>query len=100
STHSSSINICPLRYFEDVTATVSELRDKVQDILRDTWCLTGRCYREVERRRGGADVAVSHKNICRAGDSDTCLFGYNNKSWSLDCYVNCYTFYHSTTFLL
>ncbi|MEQ2262669.1 hypothetical protein XENORESO_018858 [Xenotaenia resolanae] len=34
STHSSSINIRPLRYFEDVTAAVSELRDKLEDILR------------------------------------------------------------------
>ncbi|XP_016522454.1 tripartite motif-containing protein 16-like [Poecilia formosa] len=35
STHSSSINIRPLRHFEDVTAAVTELRDKLQDVLRD-----------------------------------------------------------------
>ncbi|XP_045907881.1 tripartite motif-containing protein 16-like [Micropterus dolomieu] len=45
STDSSSINIRPLRYFEDVTAAVSEVRDKLQDALSEKWTdisLTGR----------------------------------------------------------
>ncbi|XP_061588865.1 tripartite motif-containing protein 16-like [Cololabis saira] len=37
STHSSSISIRALRYFQDVTAAVSEVRGQLQDILRDTW---------------------------------------------------------------
>ncbi|XP_039671009.1 tripartite motif-containing protein 16-like isoform X2 [Perca fluviatilis] len=37
SESTSSIDIRPLRYIEDVTAAVSEVRDKLQDVLRDTW---------------------------------------------------------------
>ncbi|XP_041642908.1 tripartite motif-containing protein 16-like [Cheilinus undulatus] len=36
-THSSSIHIRPLRYFEDVTVAVSAVRDKLQDVLTQTW---------------------------------------------------------------
>ncbi|XP_038129192.1 tripartite motif-containing protein 16-like [Cyprinodon tularosa] len=37
STPSAAIDIRPLRRWEDVTAALSELRDKLQDILRDIW---------------------------------------------------------------
>ncbi|XP_044224530.1 E3 ubiquitin/ISG15 ligase TRIM25-like [Thunnus albacares] len=170
STDSSSINIRPLRYFEDVTAAVSELRDQLQDVLREKWTnisltvtevdvllpqpepktraeflkysreitldpntantyvllcegnrkakmnqprsysrhpdrftywrqvlsresLTGRCYWEVEWRGEGVRVAVAYKSIRRAGDSDECRFGRNNKSWALHCDSNNYEFW-------
>ncbi|XP_065809365.1 tripartite motif-containing protein 16-like [Labrus bergylta] len=171
STHSSSIKIRPLRYFEDVTAAVSEVRDKLQDVLREKWTyisqtvtevdvllsepkpepktraeffkyscditldpntahtqlllsdenrkvtlmstnqsysshpdrftgrwqvlskesLMGRCYWEVELRED-VYVAVTYKNISRAGRSDECGFGRNDKSWALDYYNNRYYF--------
>uniref|UniRef100_A0A3B5B3K3 B30.2/SPRY domain-containing protein n=1 Tax=Stegastes partitus TaxID=144197 RepID=A0A3B5B3K3_9TELE len=46
--------------------------------------LTGRCYWEVEWN-GEVDIAVSYRGIRRKGNSDDCMFGGNNQSWSLDC---------------
>ncbi|XP_059205844.1 tripartite motif-containing protein 16-like [Centropristis striata] len=37
SESTSSIQIRPLRYFDHVTAAVSRVRDKLQDVLRDKW---------------------------------------------------------------
>ncbi|XP_035847513.1 tripartite motif-containing protein 16-like [Sander lucioperca] len=37
SQSTSSIHICPLSCFEDLTASVSEVRDKLQDVLREKW---------------------------------------------------------------
>ncbi|XP_028428558.1 protein NLRC3 [Perca flavescens] len=46
--------------------------------------LTGRCYWEVERR-GRVEISVSYRGIRRRGDSDDCVFGGNDQSWSLVC---------------
>ncbi|XP_035854998.1 uncharacterized protein LOC118494665 [Sander lucioperca] len=46
--------------------------------------LTGRCYWEVERR-GRVDISVSYRGISRRGNSDDCVFGRNDQSWSLFC---------------
>uniref|UniRef100_A0AAZ1X936 B30.2/SPRY domain-containing protein n=1 Tax=Oreochromis aureus TaxID=47969 RepID=A0AAZ1X936_OREAU len=56
------------------------------DVCHQLLCrngLTGRCYWEVEWR-GRADISVSYRRIRRKGNSDDCLFGRNDQSWSLD----------------
>ncbi|XP_058480587.1 tripartite motif-containing protein 16-like [Solea solea] len=175
STH-SSINVRPLRHFEDVTAAVAKLRGQLQDVLSKTWTnislavaevdvlltepepepktraeffrysqeikldpntantqlllsegnrnvtvmnkyqsyphhtdrftgyhqvlskesLTGRCYWEVKwTGRGGVRVAVTYKNIRRSGSPES-VFGYNDKSWALDCDQNSCEFVHNS----
>ncbi|KAM6893428.1 NLR family CARD domain-containing protein 3-like isoform 3-T3 [Xenentodon cancila] len=46
--------------------------------------LTGRCYWEVQWS-GGVFISVSYRRIRRKGDSDDCVFGRNDHSWSLNC---------------
>ncbi|XP_034541632.1 tripartite motif-containing protein 16-like [Notolabrus celidotus] len=170
----SSIKTRPLRYFEGVTTAVSEVREQLQELLREKWTsvsqavaevdallseppepktrtdflrysrrvtldpntankwlllsdgnrratvklqhqsypnhpdrftwwfqvlsresLSGRCYWEGEWSGGGVCVAVAYKNISREGGSDDCLFGFNDKSWRLDCIDNSYNFMYN-----
>uniref|UniRef100_A0AAZ1XHA8 NACHT domain-containing protein n=1 Tax=Oreochromis aureus TaxID=47969 RepID=A0AAZ1XHA8_OREAU len=49
--------------------------------------LTGRSYWEVEWR-GDICISVSYRRIRRKGNSDDCVFGQNDQSWSLDCSDN------------
>ncbi|XP_048051672.1 NACHT, LRR and PYD domains-containing protein 3-like [Megalobrama amblycephala] len=45
--------------------------------------LTGRCYWEAEWSKD-TEISVTYKGISRKGLSD-CWFGFNDKSWSLNC---------------
>ncbi|XP_028254307.1 NACHT, LRR and PYD domains-containing protein 12-like [Parambassis ranga] len=56
--------------------------------------LTGRCYWEVERR-GWVYISVSYRRIRRKGNSDDCMFGGNNQSWSLSCSGHGYSVCHN-----
>ena len=56
---------------------------------------SGRCYWEAEWSGSGADIAVAYKSIKRKGGSNDSLFGYNDKSWSLECSGNSYSARHN-----
>ncbi|XP_030293145.1 tripartite motif-containing protein 16-like [Sparus aurata] len=56
--------------------------------------LTGRCYWEV-KWSGTVYIATAYKNISRTGTWTKCVFGYNDKSWSLICNSGGYRFRHN-----
>ncbi|XP_071185081.1 tripartite motif-containing protein 16-like [Salvelinus alpinus] len=56
--------------------------------------LSGRCYWEVECHRKTV-TAVSYKDISRIGFVNDSRFGYNDKSWGLECSSNGYRFRHN-----
>ncbi|XP_058607704.1 tripartite motif-containing protein 16-like isoform X2 [Onychostoma macrolepis] len=57
--------------------------------------LTGCCYWETEWSGDNADISVSYKGINRKGVREDCMFGWNDKSWSLDCSDNRFTVWHN-----
>ncbi|CAM4419005.1 unnamed protein product [Leuciscus chuanchicus] len=56
--------------------------------------LTGRCYWEAEWSGYNTEISVSYKGIKRTGVSD-CMFGQNEKSWSLRCSDHRLTVWHN-----
>ncbi|XP_055777946.1 tripartite motif-containing protein 16-like [Salvelinus fontinalis] len=55
--------------------------------------LSGGCYWEVEWSGVYVITTVSYKDISRTERDN--IFGFNNKSWSLQCYNGCYWFRHN-----
>ncbi|XP_052390341.1 NACHT, LRR and PYD domains-containing protein 3-like [Carassius gibelio] len=57
--------------------------------------LTGRCYWETEWSGDDAGISVSYKGINRKGGESDCVFGCNDKSWSLYCFNNSFSVQHN-----
>ncbi|XP_051730872.1 NACHT, LRR and PYD domains-containing protein 12-like isoform X2 [Ctenopharyngodon idella] len=56
--------------------------------------LTGRCYWEAEWSKR-AVISVTYKGISRKGERHDCMFGLNDKSWSLNCSDKRFTVCHN-----
>ncbi|XP_060743653.1 tripartite motif-containing protein 16-like [Tachysurus vachellii] len=63
-----------------------------QVLCKESLC--GRCYWEVEWSGMGVDISVSFNNIRRKGRLNSCLFGRNSQSWSLQCFSFSHCFWH------
>ncbi|XP_036419641.1 NACHT, LRR and PYD domains-containing protein 3-like, partial [Colossoma macropomum] len=57
--------------------------------------VTGRCYWEAEWSGREAEIAITYKTISRKGDGYDCVFGLNEKSWSLLCSNDRYIVWHN-----
>ncbi|XP_067236256.1 NACHT, LRR and PYD domains-containing protein 12-like [Chanodichthys erythropterus] len=57
--------------------------------------LTGRCYWEAEWSGNDAVISVTYEGISRKGGREECLFGLNDKSWSLFCSDGGLSVYHN-----
>ncbi|XP_059361622.1 NACHT, LRR and PYD domains-containing protein 12-like isoform X1 [Carassius carassius] len=68
--------------------------DVLQVLCRESVC--GRCYWEIEWSGDyGVWISVSYKSISRKGRGEECEFGRNDKSWSLICTPDSYSFRHN-----
>ncbi|XP_060753866.1 tripartite motif-containing protein 16-like isoform X2 [Neoarius graeffei] len=54
----------------------------------------GRCYWDVEWS-GSVFISVSYKEISRKGRGKECVFGFNSRSWSLQCSSSSVLFRHN-----
>ncbi|XP_047676334.1 tripartite motif-containing protein 16-like isoform X2 [Tachysurus fulvidraco] len=64
-----------------------------QVLCKESLC--GRSYWEVEWSGMGVDISVSFNNIKRKGRLNSCLFGRNRQSWSLQCFTFSHCFWHN-----
>ncbi|XP_058872475.1 tripartite motif-containing protein 16-like isoform X1 [Acipenser ruthenus] len=55
-----------------------------------------RCYWEFEWSGRGASIGVTYKGISRKGEDYSCVLGFNDKSWSLECSGSRYTARHNS----
>ncbi|KAM6983785.1 tripartite motif-containing protein 16-like [Tautogolabrus adspersus] len=56
--------------------------------------LTGRCYWEV-KWSDYIYLAVAYKDISRTGTREQCCFGFNDRSWALECQSGGHRFRHN-----
>ncbi|KAF4115193.1 hypothetical protein G5714_002682 [Onychostoma macrolepis] len=69
--------------------------DVFQVLCRESVC--GRCYWEIEWSGDSrVSITVSYKSISRKGGGGyECEFGFNDQSWSLNCFPSRYSFRHN-----
>ncbi|KAK9960335.1 hypothetical protein ABG768_008191 [Culter alburnus] len=65
-----------------------------QVLCRESVC-DRRCYWEIEWSGRDVSISVSYKSIIRKGKGHECLLGWNDQSWSLNCFSYSYSFRHN-----